>query len=521
MSRPLLPLALAALVATSACAPLPDRGPVAAAAAEDPVALVTVPKAGAVTWVQIAVRAGSAFDPIGQEGVAHLAARLVREGGAGDQSPEAVDALLYRLGTEVEVVVGKELVTLRTRALNEDLAELLPLLAAMVTAPALDDKALERLRDEAGDHLGKGLLESDEALGMEVFDSWLYEAHPYGHPVEGRTGTVAGLDAAAVRAFRDAAWLRSAVTLGISGPAALPDGRIDPNAPGGAALVQLRAALSTLPAGILDPPTPRRVPAVEGRSLLVVEKPGSGTGVHFGHPTGLHRGHPDWPAMLLAMTAFGEHRQSTGRLYRELRGARGLNYGDYAYIERYEQAGWSSDQQTATGRLQNPFYVWIRPTTVRNGPFALRGALALTEELVADGLAEDEFAQMQEYLGGRLMLWAVDPGRRLGWALEAGAMGWPDPLVDLPEQIAALDRATVNAALQDHLDPAHLRIVVVTPDGQDFVDAVGPKTTSRMLYEDGAAPAADAPQAARDTAWAQLKLDLTDARIIDADGILQ
>lgn len=505
----------------TACAPLPQRGPAAAAVAERPVALVTVPQGGPTTWVQIAVRAGSAFDPVGKDGLASLSARLLREGGAGDRSPEDVDDLLYRLGTDVEVVVGKELVTIRTRALNEDLGELLPVVADMITAPARDGAALVRLRDEAADHLRKGLLESDEALGQEVFDTWLYEAHPYGHPVEGRAGTIDALDGEDVEAFLGSAYLRSAVTLGISGPAALPDGRIDPSAPGGDALVALRQSLSTLPAAILDPPTPRRVPVVEGRELLVVEKPGSGTGIHFGHPTALHRAHPDWPAMLLAMTAFGEHRQSHGRLYRELRGARGLNYGDYAYIERFEQAGWSSDQETGTGRLQNPFTVWVRPTTVRNGPFALRGALALTEELVQDGLGEDEFTRVQEYLGGRLLLWAVDPGRRLGWALEAGAMGWPDPLATLPEQVAALDRATVNAALQEHLHPDDLRIVVVTPEGEDFAKAVSPDTTSLILYEDGAAPPADSEQARRDAAWSKLPVRLEASRVIPADGVLQ
>ncbi len=503
------------------CAPLPDRGPIAAVQAAAPVSLVTLPAQGPVTWVQVAVRAGSAFDPIGQEGVGALTARLLREGGAGDASPEDVEMLLYRLGTDVEVVVGKELVTFRTRALHDDLAEVLPLLGAMLTAPQLDEGALTRLRDEASDHLTKGLLESDEDLGMEVFDSWLYEAHPYGHPISGRAGTLPMLDGDAVTAHLGDRYVRGAVTIGISGPAALPDGKLDPAAPGGAALVKLRATLSGLPAGLVDAPTPRRVASVKGRQILVVEKPGSGTGVHLGHPTTLHRGHPDWPAMLLAMTAFGEHRQSHGRLYRELRGDRGLNYGDYAYIERYHQAGWSSAQQPGTGRVQNPFYVWLRPVTVQNGPFALRGALALTEELVEKGLEPDEFKRIQEYLGGRIALWAVDPGRRLSWALEAGAMGWPDPLATLPEQVAALDRDTVNALIEDHIDPDNLRIVVVTPEGQDFVDAVGPETTSRMVYEEGASPAAGTEQALRDTRWAMLPVGYKSARVIDADGILR
>jgi len=243
--------------------------------------------------------------------------------------------------------------------------------------------------------------------------------------------------------------------------------------PGAEAAAALLARLSTeTSTALYRDVTPRPVASVDGRSLLVVEKSTEATGLHFGHDTALTPQHEDWPAMVLAMTTFGEHRQSHGRLYQALRATRGLNYGDYAYIGIYRQAGWSSEVETASVRLSNPFYVWIRPTDAANGPFALKAAVSMVESLAASGLTEEEFSVMKQYLSGRISLWAADPGRRLGFAVAAASMGWPDPLQTLPAQIEALTLETVNAAISRHIRPDDLRIVAVTGDGAAFVAAL-------------------------------------------------
>jgi zinc protease len=509
-----------------ACAPLPPRGPAPRADAAGPVPLVALPAPGPVTYVEVVMRAGSAFDPVGQEGLAALTARALREGGAGGRGPEEVEALLMRLGTDVEVQVSHELVRLRTRALHEDLPELLPLLADMLLKPDFDADAVSRLKDAQIEALKTGVLEDDEALGAQAFDSLLYEGHPYGHPVDGRWGALSALEAGALEAFHADRHVRGGAVLGVAGPAVGPDGALDPQAPGGQALVELRAALGVgLPGRPVDPSTPRRVPAVEGRELLVIEKPTAGVGVHLGHPTGLHRGHPDWPAMLVAMTAFGEHRQSHGRLYKALRGERGLNYGDYAYIERYVQEGWGADQAPGTGRLQNAFTVWLRPTAPDAGPFAVRAAVAMVEELVAEGLSEDELALTRRYLEGRVALWAADPGRRLGWATEAAAMGWPDPIAALPEAVARVDKAAVDAALRAHLHPQDLRIVAVAADGAGLAAALADGVASPLAAAPGGPSLADARAAearvAQDAAWAAHPLGLRRAAHLPAEDLFR
>ncbi|MEC8425656.1 MAG: insulinase family protein, partial [Myxococcota bacterium] len=430
-------LALLAAV-LPACWWTANPGPAAFDVAAAPVAPVGVVASGPITYVQVTIAAGTAREPAGQQGVAWLTAHLLRQGGAGERSPAEVDALLDELGTDIEVIVDRELVTLRARALHEDTAVLGELLVDMLLRPQLDPDAFGRIRDGQVDHLERGVLSSDEELGLTVLETWAFEGHPYGSPLRGRSGALPSLGLDDVRRFLADRYVRSAVTLGMAGPAVRADGRIDAGQPGGAGLVALRDALSSLPPRLSEGTTPRRLPAISGRDLLVVEKPTGSTGIHFGHTLDLDRNHADWPALVLAFTALGEHRQSHGRLYRALRGERGLNYGDYAYVEVHRQAGWSATRETGTARRQNLFHVWLRPTTPANGPFALKAAVGMVEAFVSDGLSPEEFVRTRDYLRGRVALWADHPGRRLGWAVEASALGMPDPVAALPDALEQL-----------------------------------------------------------------------------------
>ncbi len=500
---------LIVLTVVIGCAgPRYERGPRAFTDAQAPVRVVDHTGDNELAWFEVTVRAGSAHDPLGQEGLAHLTAQLLREGGAGDMSPEAVERQLVALGTDVHVVVDREMVHFRVRCLSEDAWKVASMLGDMIVRPGLDEDVFARLESESAAWLERGVVQNDEGLGSAVFNARLYEGHRYGHPTRGRLGVVDVITVDDVRAFLAQRYLRSSVVLGVAGDVA-PD-----------VLSELVSLLSEAPAGLYKDVTPRAVPKPDGRSLLIVEKPTESTGIHFGHVTRLHRSHPDWPAMLLAVTALGEHRQSHGRLYRVLREERGLNYGDYAYIENYEQAGWSSRQQTGTGRVQNAFSVWIRPTEAANGPFALKAAIREVENWVQAGLLPDEFARMKKYLGSRIALWASDPGRRLGWATEAVLMGWPDPIAELPEQIASLELSAVNEAIQRNIDPDGIDIVVVTGDGASFRDAVIEEGATPIVYGDSAPPEGS-DQSKKDAEIADIVLGISQSEIIRTEEIFR
>ena len=68
------------------------------------------------------------------------------------------------------------------------------------------------------------------------------------------------------------------------------------------------------------------------------------------------------------------------------------------------------------------FYVWLRPTSLENGPFALKLAIDELEQWVTHGLTEQEFETVRKYAVGHLPLEAQNIGRRLSYAPECSGL---------------------------------------------------------------------------------------------------
>src|SRR6185503_3606626 len=84
---------------------------------------------------------------------------------------------------------------------------------------------------------------------------------------------------------------------------------------------------------------PRRKPPelINETRVEIIEKDTRSVAMSIGFPIPVDRARPDYAALLLAASYFGQHRMSGGVLYEEIREKRGLNYGNYAYIEYFPQ----------------------------------------------------------------------------------------------------------------------------------------------------------------------------------------
>jgi zinc protease len=491
----------------TACVPRIETGPSAVAEAQAPVRLVTLPDPGSPNvYFQAIVAAGSARDPVGREGLAWLTARSMSEGGAGTRSGQALKEALFPTGNDIEQVIDREWVSFRLTCHRDHAPLCMELFTEVLLHPRFDEVDVDRLRDEALYQVSQGLLADEESLGAEVLDGWIYEGHPYGHPVMGRTGVLPLLDAEAARRFHARHYVREAVIGGMAGA-------FEP---------ELQSAfqerLDALPGNrapelILQSPAPKA-----GRALLAVDTETEVTGIHLGHPLGVDRNHPDWPALYLGVSAFGVHRQVHGRLFRSLRGDRGLNYGTYAYMEPFVQRGWTTLPEQGVSRQQPHFSLWIRPTSIENGPFALKLALDELERLVTDGLEEAEYELNRDYLVGHLALEAPDPGRRLAYALDAAATGTPNLLEYVPVALESVTLEEVNAALATHLRPQNLRIVAVSGEAADLVTRLVEGIPTPIVYND-VLPSPE--QAARDEEVAARSVGLTESDTTPAEGIFR
>src|SRR5262249_13166434 len=150
------------------------------------------------------------------------------------------------------------------------------------------------------------------------------------------------------------------------------------------------------------------------------------------------------------------HRQMNGRLMQRLRELRGLNYGDYAYIEHFEQQG--DDAATAQNgrvRRQQDLTIWLRPVRDENRLVAVREALyQLAPSLRDEPFSPAEVEQTKGFLDGYILLFDQTDARKLGYALDDAFYGMSGFLGAWRASLREVTADQVNAAWRKWIDPA-------------------------------------------------------------------
>lgn len=421
--------------------------------------------------VRLLFLAGSVDDPPGKEGLTALTAAVMAEGGTARLSAAELQRALYPMAAELEAVTDAETTVFAGRCPREDVETFLPILEDVVRQPRFDPAEFERLRRRAVDAIARRLrAESDEELGKETLRLMLYGGHPYGHPTLGTVEGLERLTAEDVKAHWARVFTQARLSLGAAGgyPGDLP--------------ARLARDLAGLPAGAPRPALPP--PATRAPRFLLVEKASAPTAVSMGLTWDVRRGDPDFPALVVAVSALGEHRQGAAfRLFRELREVRGLNYGDYAYPEHFVQARGSALPAVNHPRTYQELTVWLRPVEPQHRLFAVRAALYEVERWVKEGLTQEELDRVKQFLAGYTLTFDQADTRRLGYALDDRFYGLDRPwLATFRNRLATLTLAEVNAAVKRHVDPARLRVAVATHGAAELAAELRSGVASPIRY---------------------------------------
>ncbi len=429
--------------------------------------------------VKLAFAAGSAQDPAGKEGLAALTASMIADGGSRDLGIDEIKKALFPVAASFDSGVDRE-VTVFTGVVHKDAWKTFADIALeQLVAPGFREEDFRRLKDAQKNALVQNLRSSnDEELGKERLQQRIFAGTPYGHPT---LGTVAGIDAITlddVKEFARKAYTRAALTVGVAGdvPAEFAD--------------RIRSDVAKLPAG---PALPAPAGVVgrkpSGIDVDIVKKETRSTAISFGFPIDVTRTSPDFAALSVARSWLGEHRSSSSHLYQRIREVRGMNYGDYAYIEAFPGGMFRMLPEPNVPRRAQIFEVWIRPVVPQNAHMALRVAIHELNKLVDGGISEEDFQTTRDYLMKNVYLLTATQDHALGTALDQKWYGLPDYVTDMRAKLGKLTRADVNAAIKRHLQAKDLSVVIVTKDAEGLKDALVSDAFSPITY-DGEKPKA-------------------------------
>jgi zinc protease len=231
------------------------------------------------------------------------------------------------------------------------------------------------------------------------------------------------------------------------------------------------------------------------------------------------RGDPDYPALLLMQSYFGPHRMSGGRLFQRIREIRGINYGDYAYIEYFPRGMFLMDPSPNLMRRSQIFQIWVRPVEPPAAAFTLRLAVYELDKLVKDGIPADDFERTKEFLGKYVNVLTKTKSAELGYAIDSLVYGIPDYNSYIKNAVAKLTREQVNAAIRKHLRADRLQIVAVAANAEDLKKHITGAGPSAIEYN-SAKPADILAEDKIAGAW-DLGLRPQDVEIVPAEKVFE
>ena len=468
MQRRIVLALLLCLLALPGTALSQQRRPMSTAS----IGKVLLPNKSPLITFRILFMTGAGSDPKGKEGIASLTAAMLAQGGSRNLSYDQIIDQMYPMATSFSWQTDKEMTVFSGTTHVDNLEKYYSLISQMLLEPGFREDDFQRLRTDAVNYLKVSLREgNDEELGKEVLYNMIYGPETsYGHHNLGDISSLESLTVNDVKNFYQQNYTQANLVLGVAGgyPTTF--------------LQKVESDFRKLPNGSkssLKVATPKLDPGIQ---IEIVKRETRSTAISLGFPINVTRTHKDWPALALVASYLGQHRSSNSYLYQRLREARGLNYGDYAYIEYFPRGMFQFEPDPNLGRQQQIFQIWIRPVEPQNGHFTLRAALYEYDRLIKNGMSADSFEATRTFLMKYINLLTKTQNAQLGYALDSSYYGTPEFTSYMHDALAKLTLADVNRAIQTHLKSNAMRIAIVTKDAEGLRDAILSNRPSPITY---------------------------------------
>ena len=462
------------------------------AARAQEIVQLPIPKSGKVT-LRYMFRNGSICDPAGKEGLTSITTDMIVESGTSKMTSTEIRKMIYPWSASMSSSTDKEVAIISFQVPSQYLDEFYTkVVRELLLHPSFTKSDFDRLLSNQQNYVEQVIRQSsDEELGKKYLESFIFRGTPYAQLNEGNVASVKTLTVEDAKKQYQAYFTNSNVLIGIAGDFPV------------SFVTKVKADAGLL--SVSKPNLPQiSMPAQpKGLTVEIVSKKGAlGSAVSAGFPMNITRSNDEFAALMVANSWLGEHRKSYSRLYKKIREERSMNYGDYTYIEWYENGGSNMLPPAGTPRSLNYFSIWLRPVQTAKGlkgqykeldsikighaHYAIRMAIREMDNLIRNGLTAEDFEATRDFLKSYSKLYIETPSRKLGYMMDSKFYGRKDWINELDALLAKLTLADVNNAIKKYWQVQNMDIVIVTDESEvnNLAESLRAGTVSPMSYSD-------------------------------------
>jgi zinc protease len=317
------------------------------------------------------VKAGSAADPAGLEGLASSTAGLLRKG-TTKRSAQKFAADLDFIGASFSADASADFTALSAECLSKDLDKGLDLLSDAMLHPAFPQSEVDKLLSQDIDGV-KAAKDEAESVALTYYYGYLFEEHPYARPEGGDELSLARIKRDTIVKFYQANYTPGNTILAVAGEFKASQMK-----------TKLEEVFGAWTAKGAAPPVLSAPLPVKGKRLLLVDKPDSTQTFFVIGNLGTVVNDPDRVAIRVVNTIFGG--RFTSQLNEALRVESGLTYGAQSFFDSKKQPGAFA------------IYSYTKnESTVQ----AIDLALQILDRLHKNGVTADELASAKAYIKGQ------------------------------------------------------------------------------------------------------------------------
>jgi zinc protease len=404
------------------------------------------------------VKTGAAADPAGQEGLASVAAGLLRKG-TKTRTAQQFAADLDFTGGSFGADGGADFTSVSAEFLAKDVARGLELYSDALLHPTFPQAEVDKLLLQSIDGVKGAKDDPQQVLGIYYY-GYLYGRGSYGRPRGGDEISLKHITRDAIVKFYEAHYAPGNTILAVAGDFNAEDMR-----------KKLEETLGTwpakaVPAAAIPAPAP-----VKGKRLLLIDKPDA-TQTYFAIGNiGTTANDPDRVAIRVVNTVFGG--RFTSLLNEALRVESGLTYGARSTFDARKEPG-------AFG-----IYSFTRNETTAQ---ALDLALQVLQKLHKDGVTPEQLASAKSYIKGQFPP-SIETSAQLARRIAQHEFyGLDDNEVNqLEARIDAVTPEVARQVIQKHFPQENLVFVLIgkAPAIGPAVQKYAEKRDARPISEPG------------------------------------